>query len=172
MKTIYIFLDIDGVINCYSNKSKHIGLRFWFKQQHDLAMLDSKPLTTMLKLLDHIHSHFWNSCDCDIKVVISSNWRLFLTKDDFAAVANNCALFKPIWDLVPQNWCTHDSSYRGVQINDYIKDNNVKNYIILDDVHDQFLPYQMDNLVKVNGITGLRDSDFARVDAILAKFDD
>ncbi len=128
-----IFLDIDGVLNVIGQGHDEFGQLF--------------------------HKHFednlrWIIDQTGAKIVISSSWRgsglnemqrMWKVRDlpgeviDITPFAN---------DLVERGVCKfYDEVSRGMEINQWIIDNNVQCYCIIDDDNDM-LPNQMDNFVR------------------------
>lgn len=119
-----IFLDIDGVLNVYCEGRDEYGCTF--------------------------HKHFednlrWIINKTNAKIVISSTWRM-----------SGLKIMKEMWikrglpgeviDITPIK--THGVN-RGVEIQQYIDDNNITSYCIIDD-DDDMLPSQIDNFVKTS----------------------
>lgn len=128
-----IFLDIDGVLNVYCESRDEYGCTF--------------------------HKHFeenlrWIIEETNAKIVISSTWRM-----------SGLNIMKEMWlkrglpgeviditptevDVVGRGTCKfYDLVDRGFEIQQWIDDNCVENYCIIDDDNDM-LPSQMNNFVR------------------------
>lgn len=128
-----IFLDIDGVLNVYCEGRDEYGCTF--------------------------HKHFednlrWIINETGAKIVISSTWRM-----------DGLSVMQEMWvkrglpgeviditptevDVVERGTCEfYDLVDRGFEIQQYIDDNNITSYCIIDDDNDM-LPSQMDRFVR------------------------
>ena len=137
-----IFLDIDGVLNVYCESRDEYGCMF--------------------------HKHFednlrWIIEKTDAKIVISSTWRMDglkkmqemwekrnLPGEIIGTTPTNT-------DVIHRGTCEFiDFVDRGHEIQQYIDDNNIKNYVILDDDNDM-LPSRMRNFVRTANNTNHPD---------------
>ena len=131
-----IFLDIDGVLN-----------------QLQPYRID----INCVKCLSKICRHF------DASVVLTSSWRLGYSRD-----FNKCT--KQIQDLIETFrkynidiiGRTKSLSCRAREVETYIQEHNVYNYIILDDDISEF-SYKISNLYIVNYKTGLIEKDVKKL---------
>lgn len=130
-----IFLDIDGVLNVIGQGRDEFGQCF--------------------------HKHFednlkWIIEQTDAKIVISSSWR----KDGLSVMQKmwkhrNLAgevigITPDEVDVVKRGTCEfYDQVSRGIEIQQWIDDNNVKCYCIIDDDNDM-LPSQRKNFVRTS----------------------
>lgn len=135
---MYIFLDIDGVL-CTPRQAAAEG---------DYGLLGCLD-PVAIKFLDRMCAEY------DIKIVISSTWRIgkdsiYFDKIFKAAGAYNLAkhLAEPFGTPPPS------SGFRGEEIQEYIDSNNVNQYIIIDD-EDDFFGYQLSHLIKTDYQNGL-----------------
>jgi hypothetical protein len=164
MEKFYIFLDIDGVLNTFSSKSKANGRRINLSI-HPLAHLHTKPLTTF--------TDFLKTVDHKIQIVISSSWRIAFNKEEFDIMAKESPEFNYIWGLVDKgSWRTEVSSTkgldRGYEIEDYVIANKVKHYIILDDNEDM-LDYQLKrHFIKTNLYCGVDAVTVKKLNEVLS----
>ncbi len=115
-----IFLDIDGVLNVYGTGRDEFGSTF--------------------------HKHFEDNLKSIVdatnaKIVISSTWRM-----------NGLSEMKRMWEMRDIPGQVIDitpvmNTDRGEEISEWLRNNNVDNYVILDDDSDM-LPEQMDHFVR------------------------
>lgn len=157
-----IFLDIDGVLNSaetckyYHEKYKAGGFGGFFKPDEECTeknVLWGKPLVANLQRL---------VSETGASIVISSTWRKHYEvekfKEMFSVYGWNDA---PVIDRTVRlatymaicNYC------RGDEIEQWIKENSPKSYVILDDDSDM-LPHQ--NFVQTDSAIGLTESDVRR----------
>ena len=133
MKNKIIFLDIDGVLNVHSSDRDQFGHIF------------HKPFVDNLdKIIKQTGA----------KIVISSTWKMsgiFIMKKMW--IERNLPgevidITPNVVDVVDNDpTCEYfDLVSRGDEIQQYINDNNIENYCIIDDV-DDFLPIQKDRVV-------------------------
>lgn len=143
-KTI-IFLDIDevlcGLFSAFTNNSKIPN--FW---QEDLSKehfnLESLRLIKKLKEL------------ANADIVLSSTWRLDLkTPEDKQRLEN--ILGFGILDVTGYD----STGFRGHEIQKYVLDNNIENYVIIDDSSD-FHDFQLERLVHVKMWKGFDMDNF------------
>jgi hypothetical protein len=130
-----IFLDIDGVLNVYCESRDEFGCTF--------------------------HKHFEDNLRYIIeqtgaKIVISSTWRMSGLKVmqemwKKRGLAGEVIGITPTEvDVVKRGTCEfYDLVDRGHEIQQYINDNNVQSYVIIDDDNDM-LPSQMKNFVRTS----------------------
>ncbi len=114
MKPFYIFLDIDGVLapNYCSERENHEI--FSYKWDEECVRVLNKFLRFT-----------------EAKIILSSDWRLMYSNDikmiDHLFKYNN-VISSPI-DVTP----SFGRNHREIEIDTYIKDNNISNFTILDD---------------------------------------
>lgn len=119
-----IFLDIDGVLNVYCESYDKYGCTF---HTH---------------LEDNLHDLIEAT---GAEIVISSTWRysgLRVMQDMW----RDRGLAGNIIDITP----ILDDGTRGDEIDCWLRENQVDNYVIIDD-DDDMLPEQMDHFVKTSG---------------------
>ena len=120
-----LFLDIDGVVNIEDNRNSTYMKTGNFLEYHLVANLNI--LINML--------------DCDI--IISSSWRSDM--DDLKSILiyhkfNHIDKIKGRTNL--------NNKTRSQQVLDYCKNNNITNYLVLDDSQREF----SDNIIPINNI--------------------
>lgn len=159
-----IFLDIDGVLNTgiyaihYFDICKHFGL----------SRNGAKDLRHGLR--DEFGSHFDNRCvqllqyiieETGAKIVISSTWR-----------GSGLQMMQLMWErrklpgkVIGVTPFLNDLD-RGYEIDEWLKENQVDSYVIIDDDCD-ILPQQINNFVQTDGEYGLILKDANKVIDIL-----
>jgi hypothetical protein len=142
-----IFLDFDGVLNSqkyfmerhndiieYCNQYKNDPFNPEFQVERQLLNIDVRCLNYLLKIIHRTHA----------KVVVISSWKILTI---FPVIIERLKrLGVPIIGVTED-----DSIHRGDGIKKYLENNNVKNYIILDD--EIFVDYDeelLEHLVKTS----------------------
>ena len=123
-----IFLDIDGVLNNMNYTIytfEMLGRDRAYEIMHkDLDIFDPISLNLLCKLIEHFKD--------DIKVVLSSTWRLNQKGINKVKekIFNNLGYEIP-FDITKR----HKDMIRGYEIEQYLFDNNLltENYVIIDD---------------------------------------
>ena len=124
--TKYIFLDIDGVLN-----SEHTLNESCKNMDQKLASIISDQLIKNLSYLVE---------KTDAKIILSSSWRTYFD-NDINKPRSILAMFL-VHSLKQYNLKLHDmtpypkgtySNERGLEIKTYINENNVKDYVVIDD---------------------------------------
>ena len=146
-----IFLDIDGVLN---------HERFYHEvrnTQHRNNNIDPRAAKLIINL-------------CKVtgaKIVISSSWRF----EGFESLTNRLRI-AGIKDKYLIDICSIEHpnefrcGYRGDVIQRYIDENNIDNYVIIDDDIDM-LEHQKDNFIQTSRYTGFTKEDLKRAINIL-----
>lgn len=147
---MYIFLDVDGVLNTEADWARKV------------FSLDSKCVESFCKLLNSLN---------DPKVVLSSTWRNGIARDGTTAVHIDDLIkaLEPagIKSLDKTGVASDDSRTR--EIEHYLRRHTTDEYIILDD--DPELFDQRENtphLYLTSSKTGLTDTDVKRILTLLA----
>lgn len=136
-KNNIIFLDIDGVLNYTKWYQGLIHYRLYNEEDLDPICIER------VKII----------CDlCDAKIVISSDWRL-----DWKMTLKRLSRFE-----LNNNYIIDKTPYvltdiRGDEINEWLKNNQYNNYLILDDRKD-FTEEQLNHLVWINPMYGLTNN--------------
>jgi len=134
-----IFLDIDGVLN--SHRTVKAYGRYGFLGFKDEYYLD--PVA--VKMIEHLCQTL------DVKVVISSSWRLGAKLEEFKQLFDHYQVKIPVIGFTPS---FHDG-VRGDEIQFYLDENkDVTHYVILDDDSDM-LDSQKEHFVHVDRADGL-----------------
>lgn len=124
--TKYIFLDIDGVLNSeHTLESEHEN----FDQPYASIISDQ-----YLKNLKYVVEK------TDAKIILTSSWRVYFNNN--IKNPNNIFAMALLASLNKYNLKLHDmtpfvkgpfSNERGLEIKTYINQNNITNYVIIDD---------------------------------------
>ena len=163
-----LFLDIDGVLNSndYYVQRQELIKAGTYNVEYPLSEFDPK----CMKLLDEFCGEY------DIKIVISSTWRLLKTIEDLQKIFNHFGHNFEIIDKTPD--LRHDAVVRGNEILWWMKQNkeliqnyyDFNNYIILDDDSDMLL-WQKDNFIKVDRFVGITPQTIFKMKKILHIFE-
>lgn len=137
-----IFLDCDGVINYTS--------WYYSDEYKNNEYVDPDIDPNVIQRLNKI---------CDLtgtKIVISSSWKI----DDWYDRRLGFAGLKNIIGKTP-DFIFRDPYSRGMEIDAYLKSNNVSNYVIIDDCLD-FTDEQMSHVIKTDPYYGFTE-DWVKV---------
>ena len=124
MKPI-VFLDVDGVLNTVDS--------------HDFNRECIENLNMLIAATD-------------AEIVVSSSWRIFHDFEDLSAVLAGAGIEAPIKDVTVVSNC--HLCCRGDEIQDWIHDGKIDNYVIIDDSTDM-LYTQRNNYVQIDPHVGL-----------------
>lgn len=141
-----IFLDIDGVLN--SALSLYAG-------EYTKTWNINKTILKAYKKFTEKH---------DIKTVVSSTWREKANGSLFEMekiILNDSGIHLKIDGMTDVL-----NKSRGIEIDKYIKENNVKNYAIIDDGKG-FLEYQLTKLVQTDISLGMTLYDIKKLAEVL-----
>ena len=151
-----IFLDVDGVLNNTQNIKKY---RLFFRGKRRL-LVDVKPFVYLKKLLKEIEKN-----NMDIKIVISSSWRVGSIASDwkklFLHYFNNAEI---VIGRTPYLY-----KDRGIEILELIeiakeKGHMIDDYIVLDDDIEDIINHIPNNkVIKINRRYGLTSSDTEQI---------
>lgn len=151
-----IFLDIDGVLNS-AMWSEHVAKNR--EEYYGVYIPEWQDINAINMLERFIKNN-------DIKLVISSSWRLNTveeTKKDFKRYDYIRRLNPYIIGVTPYK----DSRHRGEEIKAYLDEHpEIDNWVIVDDDTD-ILPEQTYRFVWINNYYGLRNGDLINVENIL-----
>lgn len=158
-----IFLDIDGVLNStkscefYHKKYGGNGYGGFFKEDEEPTLENVLWDDECVHWLDKIVK------ETGASIVISSTWRKHYGLLAFHSMFKLYSVFD--LDIVGK---TKQKGFigRGKEIQDYIDENNITNYVILDDDSDM-LPSQMSNFVNTDCDLGLTKDDYLKAVKIL-----
>ena len=124
-----LFLDIDGVVNCMTTKTRH----------HGLIGIDAPLAKTVRDIANAVP---------DLKIVLSSSWREFAY-----GRAHVDAKVLPCFDVTPV--FNEADDVRGYEIQAWLELNpGVKRYAIVDD-DCEMLPHQLPNFFRTKSAVGI-----------------
>ena len=128
MRNIYIFTDIDGVLNT-------INRRDWNSSSIDL--------------FDDLCNEF------NLKVVVTSSWRVNHTKHELQRIFEYNGLTSEIFDYTPVL-----NLGRGEEIQSYLTENPCDDYLILDDNIRDIESVGLKNIVKCRSWLGFTEEEY------------
>lgn len=144
-----IFLDIDGVLNCNKTFDDTKGIQtayyIFLKNINDKKRYEEKLLQgKLLEIDNHKLSLLKYIIHCTgAKIVVTSSWKNFRRYSLIEEFLINAGL--------PIIGATKDMGSRGKEIKTYITENNIREYIIIDDeVFPDFSEEQKYNLIWTN----------------------
>ena len=151
-----IFLDIDGVLNNTKDVKKY---RLFLKGERRV-LIDIEPFFYFKKLLKEIEEE-----KLEVRVVISSSWRLGTTASDWKL------LFKHYFndDEIIIGRTLNLEQDRGLEIQNFIemldeKKETVEDYIVIDDDIEDIIDYVgKRRIVKTSVKRGLTNSDVKKI---------
>ena len=98
----------------------------------------------------------------DLKPVITSTWRINHTKEQLQKIFNDQGIEVEIYDYTPHI----DQSDRGLEIKEWLSNNKVDNFVIIDDIIHNITPHVV-NVVKVRNWVGLTEEEYIEIKKIL-----
>ncbi len=158
-----IFLDVDGVLN--STKSCEFYHKKYGGNGYGGFFGESEEPTLENVLWDEECVGWFDKIvkETGASIVISSTWRKYYGLLAFHSMFKLYNVFD--LDIIGK---TKQKGFigRGKEIQDFIEENNVKNYVILDDDSDM-LESQMSNFVNTDCDLGLTKNDYLKAVKIL-----
>lgn len=152
---IYIFLDIDGVLNSQNYLIKRYNVHRKPMSMNAVPFDPQCLYNLMLFVQILIYSGY------EPKLVLSSTWRLH--DIDYEIVDSRLAEYGlRLVDKTPV--CDHQ---RGVEIQQYLNDKQYNNIIIFDDESFDIKQYFKDNLVQTNPMYGLSYKDVRKAISVV-----
>lgn len=129
----YIFLDIDGVLATEECS---------FKPEHELYAYPFNK--DCVRIFNEI------LLETDAQIILSSDWRLmFHDLETLDLVFKHNGIIKSPVDITP------NLSNRSLEIETYIKENNIKSFVILDDMDLKVFP---DKFIRCNINEGIKEA--------------
>ena len=98
----------------------------------------------------------------DLKPVITSTWRINHTKEQLQKIFNDQGIEVEIHDYTPHI----DQKDRGLEIKEWLSNNKVDNFVIIDDIIHNITPHVV-NVVKVRNWVGLTEEEYIEIKKIL-----
>lgn len=111
---------------------------------HWRKMWDKKAISNYNKLCKEL----------DLKPVITSTWRLNHTKEELQDVFTNQGIDINIFDYTPHL----DQKDRGLEIKEWLLNNKVDNYVVIDDRVFDIEPH-VNNVIKCRSWIGLTEEE-------------
>jgi hypothetical protein len=97
----------------------------------------------------------------DLKPVITSTWRINHTKEQLQNIFNDQGIEVEIYDYTPHI----DQKDRGLEIKEWLSNNKVDNFVIIDDIIHNIIPH-VGNVVKVRSWIGLSKEEYIEIKKI------
>jgi aspartate/tyrosine/aromatic aminotransferase len=97
----------------------------------------------------------------DLKPVITSTWRINHTKEQLQNIFNDQGIEVEIYDYTPHI----DQKDRGLEIKEWLSNNKVDNFVIIDDIVHNIIPH-VGNVVKVRSWIGLSKEEYIEIKKI------
>lgn len=157
-----IFLDIDGVLNCQT---------FYTNRPKEGTYVQQSICTERVSWLNELCK------EMDIKVVISSSWRLGRTVEEMREIFSEIGGTFEIIDSTPN--LRGDGCLRGNEIYNWIEKNkellevssssDYHEYVIIDDDSDMLL-WQRENFFQTDTYSGLTPTTVYKIKRFFNKF--
>ena len=159
-----IFLDMDGVINNTTHPLICLPMRRKDNIISQSTLWGANNIAPFLKLMKWCYEE-------DIQIVISSTWRLTMTKELFEEYFN---LYFERNNLPKIHGCTNvclqSFMHRGIEIREYVIKHNIQQYLCIDDdTLDILQEIPKDYVYETNPDTGLLDYDVNKIKKIWKK---
>lgn len=140
-----LFLDIDGVLNSdyFYNKQRE-NPKEWEEVPYPLTEFDPDCIKRLNQIVE----------ETNVKIVVSSDWRF---TEGLEQILFAVGLQHPIFDTTPYYF-----SKRDKEINIWLRNHNVEQYIILDD-NDFFNKEQHKHFIKTNYSEGLTEEKTKKI---------
>jgi hypothetical protein len=100
--------------------------------------------------------------DFNLTPVITSTWRLNHTLEELQEIFTKQGITTPIYDFTPHI----DQADRGIEIKEWLKNNSVDNFVIIDDKTSDIEPH-INNVVKCRSWIGLSPDEYNEIKIIL-----
>lgn len=141
---IIIFLDIDGVLRTHKS-----DLEWSLKLGEPIPELCKRNFSkTAVSNLNEILG--WSRA----KIVVTSTWRTLVSFDDLKKIFKENGVISEVVDI------TSIGINRGEEIEQYISDNNIVDYVVIDDnVSDIINVINKERVVKIDSKIGLEDEN-------------
>ena len=141
---IIIFLDIDGVLRTHKS-----DLEWSLKLGEPIPELCKRYFSkTAVSNLNEITG--WSRA----KIVVISTWRTLVSFDDLKKIFKDNGVSSEVIGITPIG------SSRGEEIEQYISENDIRDYVVLDDnVNDILNIIDNDKVIKIDSRIGLEDDE-------------
>jgi len=155
MKNFYIFLDIDGVFNCYKwlRKTGQLTKENYYTDLH--WKICPANVKIFNRILNTLRENNFNP-----KIVISSAWRITRMQSAIDLLNKYGIDYKDANDRTEINIVTpgEERSARGYEISSYIKQHKIENnFVVIDDEISELHPFYIKptHILKTSGLFGL-----------------
>jgi len=156
-----LFLDIDGVLNSQLFYDKELPQEFENK-----SLLNDKLAYYVNRHIcfDTAHKLYDFCIDNKIEIVISSSWRIGKSVEELKNIFE--AIKTGMGDLIIDKTENSTHAFRGLEILNWCKANDCKDYMILDDDSD-FILWQKNRFFKVDRYCGLTPTIFYKMQRLI-----
>lgn len=101
--------------------------------------------------------------DFNLVPILSSTWRTNHTLEQMNNIFKEQGIITQIHDFTPVL-----NDYRGIEIEQYLRENQWSKYVVIDDSTRDITPY-VSNVVKVRGWIGLEEEHYEEVKLIMTR---
>jgi hypothetical protein len=164
-----IFLDIDGVLATFreflTNKKKFQEKNEWAALLQVNYPFNPDCVNILNEIIEKTNAN----------IVLSSDWRLYYTLEELDNIFKYNGLIKSPFDITTiktSHMGTSIESLRLDEINDYIDKNDVKNWVIIDDL-DMKLKTNKDRFFLTRDFEGLKQTSMKEkiINKLLENYD-
>lgn len=152
----YLFLDIDGVLNSFDDY-KVTGKEFLENIHNTTFILSDRQISLLNDINEKYHP----------KIILSSYWRNRYSLSVIQKKFEDAGFKGKISGITPSFGGEHEDRWQ--QIKHYIDDNDVSNYIILDDSPLDRKDTKFPNWIRTNSYHGLDQKHMKEIDKIWEK---
>ena len=152
----YLFLDIDGVLNSFDDYDVD-GKEFLENIENHTFILSDKQISLLNNIIDKYHP----------KIILSSYWRNRYSLKTLQNKFEDAGFKGKILAITPSFGGEHEDRWQ--QIKHYIDDNDVSDYIILDDSPLDRKNTKFPNWIKTDSYHGLDQKHLREIDKIWQK---
>lgn len=100
--------------------------------------------------------------DFELLPVISSTWRTNHTVVQLQKIFTEQGITAEIFDYTPVL-----NDYRGIEIDEYLRENSFSKYVVIDDACRDIKPY-VSNVVEVRGWIGLEEEHYEKIKQLVS----
>ncbi len=152
----YLFLDIDGVLNSFDDYGVD-GKDFIENIENLTFILSKRQMSLLNNIIDKYHP----------KIILSSYWRNRYSLSTLQKKFKTACFKGKILAITPSFGGEHEDRWQ--QIKHYIEDNDVSDYIILDDSPLDRKNTKFPNWIKTDSYHGLDHKHLREIDKIWEK---
>ena len=155
MKPI-IFLDLDGVLATDYELFDVVTMDFHSLKENTWAKELNVPYPFDEDCVGVLNEIF---IETDADIVLSSDWKKHWTLEQLDIIFKNNGIIKSPIDITSKktiSYMDHEKN-RAYQIEDYVKNNNIKNFVIIDDMYiSHHLDDMKNKFVRTEGYEGIK----------------